>query len=115
MPSGTETVKVYLTEEEFAEVARVLANQHKQLKDEDTRLIIRHGLSDRKNIRLLEVLGKIPGAPGEKLSTYEFSPTKDLLIPGNYYFTLVSPAQMDHAIAHRTSPILAIAREAAAL
>jgi hypothetical protein len=115
MPSATEMVKVNLTEEELAEVARALADHHKHLKDEDTRLIVRHGLSDGKNIRLLEVLGKYPGAPDERLSTYEFSPTKDLLIPGSYYFTLVSPSQLKHAIAHRNSLVLAIAREAAAL
>src|SRR5437867_1431782 len=115
MPSMTETITVHLTPDAFAEVAKALAAHHKQLKEEDARLILRHGLSDLKDIHLLEVLGKFPGAPGEKFSTYKFDPTKDLMIPGKYHFTLVSPAQMDQAIAERHPFLLAIAAEAASL
>jgi hypothetical protein len=108
-------IKVRATSDELAAVAKALAKHHSLLRREEPRLIIRHKVSDDRNVHLFEVFGNSPGGQTEEFDRYEFPPSLDLMIRGQYYFTIINPAQLQHALQHGNPSLMAIAREADAL
>lgn len=91
-------------------VARGLARHHRKLK-EDPRLIVRYRLSDQKNVYLLEVLGGFPAGETDQVVTYQYGPTMELMVAGDYFFTLTSPAQFLNALERGDRLLREIAEE----
>jgi len=91
-------------------VARGLARHHRKLK-EDPRLIVRYRLSDQKNVYLLEVLGEFPAGEADQVVTYQYGPTRELMVAGDYFFTLTSPAQLRKALEQGNPLLREIAKE----